>query len=61
MGGDSVLLGVIPMGEMGLVILPSERKRSINPDSPQIADLITKRLINLKMCLFVKIQGDELN
>lgn len=42
MGGDSVLLGVIPMGEMGLVILPSERKRAVNPDRPQIADLIAK-------------------
>ncbi|MDX1920453.1 MAG: clan AA aspartic protease [Candidatus Caenarcaniphilales bacterium] len=35
--GEEVLLGAIPMEDMDLVIHPSSRKLSVNPDSPNIA------------------------
>ena len=42
--GDQVLLGAIPMEDMDLVIIPSERKLAVNPRSPNIASSIAKRL-----------------
>ena len=60
-GGDSVLLGAIPMEDMDLVILPFERKLAVNLDRPNITGLIAEGLTDFKMCLFVKIQNDELN
>jgi clan AA aspartic protease len=41
---DQVLLGAIPMEDMDLVIIPSERKLVVNPRSPKIATLIAKGL-----------------
>jgi hypothetical protein len=49
------------MEDMDLVILPFERKLAVNSDRPNITGLIAERLTDLKMCLFVKIQNDELN
>ncbi len=40
--GDQVLLGVIPMEDMDLVIIPKTRTLDINPDSPDIATSIAK-------------------
>ncbi len=40
--GDQVLLGAIPMEDMDLVIIPSERKLDINPNSPNMASSIVK-------------------
>jgi len=40
--GDQVLLGVIPMEDMDLVILPKERILDVNPNSPNIATSIAK-------------------
>ncbi len=40
--GDQVLLGVIPMEDMDLVILPKERILDVNPISPNIATSIAK-------------------
>jgi clan AA aspartic protease len=40
--GDQVLLGVIPMEDMDLVILPKERILDVNPYSPNIATSIVK-------------------
>ena len=34
--GDEVLLGAIPMEDMDLVITPSKRDVSVNPESPNI-------------------------
>ena len=44
--GDQVLLGAIPMEDMDLVIIPSERKLAVNPHSPNIASSIAKGLTN---------------
>jgi clan AA aspartic protease len=40
--GDQVLLGAIPMEDMDLVIIPSERKLAVNPRNPNIASSIAK-------------------
>jgi clan AA aspartic protease len=40
--GDQVLLGVIPMEDMDLVVLPKERILDVNPYSPNIATSIVK-------------------
>ena len=40
--GDQVLLGVIPMEDMDLVIVPKTRTLDVNPDSPNIASSIVK-------------------
>ena len=40
--GDQVSLGVIPMEDMDLVIIPSKRVLDVNPDSPNIASSIAK-------------------
>jgi clan AA aspartic protease len=42
--GDQVLLGAIPMEDMDLVVIPSERKLAVNPCSPNIASSIAKGL-----------------
>ena len=41
MGGD-VLLGAIPMEDMDLVLLPSQRLADVNPKSPNIASGLAK-------------------
>lgn len=40
--GDQVLLGAIPMEDMDLVIIPSSRTLTVNPNSPNIATSIVK-------------------
>ena len=40
--GDQVLLGVIPMEDMDLVVLPRERVLDVSPSSPNIATSIVK-------------------
>ncbi len=40
--GDQVLLGVIPMEDMDLVIVPRTRSLEVNPNSPNIATSIVK-------------------
>ena len=40
--GDEVLLGAIPMEDMDLVLLPSLRRVSVNPQNPNIAVSIVK-------------------
>jgi clan AA aspartic protease len=40
--GDQVLLGAIPLEDMDLVIVPSERRLVVNPNSPNIATSIAK-------------------
>lgn len=42
--GDQILLGAIPMEDMDLVIIPKKRTLDVNPDSPNIATSIAKRL-----------------
>lgn len=40
--GDGVLLGSIPMEDMDLVISPSRRRVTVNPESPNIPATIAK-------------------
>jgi clan AA aspartic protease len=40
--GDQPLLGVIPMEDMDLVIIPDRKILDVNPDSPNIAGSIVK-------------------
>jgi clan AA aspartic protease len=40
--GDEVLLGVIPMEDMDLVIIPKTRTLDVNPGSPNMATSIAK-------------------
>lgn len=40
--GDEVLLGAIPMEDMDLVLLPSQRTADVNPRSPNIASAKAK-------------------
>ena len=40
--GDEVLLGAIPMEDMDLIVIPSERTVDVNPGSPNIATSIVK-------------------
>ena len=42
--GDEVLLGAIPMEEMDLVVNPRDRTVDVNPESPNIAQGICKRV-----------------
>ncbi len=42
--GDQVLLGAIPMEDMDLVIIPKDRRVDVNPQSPNIACSIAKRV-----------------
>jgi clan AA aspartic protease len=41
--GDEVLLGVIPMEDMDLVLLPKQRLAEVNPQSPNFASAKAKR------------------
>ena len=41
--GDEVLLGVVPMEDMDLVISPSLRTVTVNPQSPNIPSSVAKR------------------
>lgn len=41
--GDQVLLGAIPMEDMDLVAIPSQRTLEVNPNSPNIASSIAKK------------------
>lgn len=40
--GDQVLLGVIPMEDMDLVLIPKTRTLDVNPSSPNISTSIAK-------------------
>jgi clan AA aspartic protease len=40
--GDEVLLGAIPMEDLDLILQPSLRKVSVNPDNPNIAVSLVK-------------------
>ena len=40
--GDQVLLGVIPMEDMDLVLLPKKREIDVNPASPNVATSVVK-------------------
>jgi clan AA aspartic protease len=40
--GDQVLLGAIPMEDMDLIIIPSERRLAVNPHSINLATSIAK-------------------
>ena len=40
--GDAVLLGAIPMEDMDLIIHPSSRQLSVNPESPNIPSVLVK-------------------
>jgi clan AA aspartic protease len=42
MMGDEVLLGVIPMEDMDLAILPNTRTLDVNPANPNIAGSIAR-------------------
>ena len=42
--GDQTLLGAIPMEDMDLVILPRKRILDVNPESPNVAGTIVKRV-----------------
>jgi clan AA aspartic protease len=40
--GESILLGAIPMEDMDLVIAPSRRSVTVNPQSPNIPSAVVK-------------------
>lgn len=40
--GDTVLMGAVPMEDMDLVIHPSLRKLTVNPESPNIPSALVK-------------------
>jgi len=42
--GDEVLLGAVPMEDMDLVISPADQSLIVNPESPNIAISIAKRI-----------------
>ncbi len=42
--GDSVLMGAVPMEDMDLVINPSRRTITVNPESPNIPSAVVKRI-----------------
>ena len=44
--GDEVLLGAVPMEDMDLVVCPSRRTVTVNPDSPNIPSSTVKQLRN---------------
>jgi clan AA aspartic protease len=35
--GDEVLLGAVPMEDMDLIVIPSQQKLVVNPESPNMA------------------------
>ena len=41
--GDDVLLGAIPMGDLDVIVHPSTRTVTVNPDSPNLPSTIAKR------------------
>jgi clan AA aspartic protease len=43
--GDQVLVGVIPMEDMDLVVIPRTRTIDVNPESPNIASSLAKSLV----------------
>ena len=44
--GDQVLLGAVPMEDMDLVVSPSMRTVTVNPNSPNVPSSIVKQLRN---------------
>ena len=40
--GDQTLIGVIPMEDMDLVVIPKTRTIAVNPESPNVATSIVK-------------------
>jgi hypothetical protein len=42
--GDEVLLGAIPMKDMDLVLRPQLQSLDVNPDSPNIAVSLAKKV-----------------
>ena len=40
--GDEVLLGAVPMEDMDLVVIPSERRLAVNPLNPNFAACVVK-------------------
>jgi len=42
-----VLVGAIPMEDMDLVVVPKTRSLDVNPDSPNVATTIAKRLLEV--------------
>jgi clan AA aspartic protease len=40
--GDSILLGAVPMEDMDLVVSPSRRTITVNPQSPNIPSAVVK-------------------
>ena len=40
--GDQPLVGVIPLEDMDLVVIPSKRVFDVNPDSPNVSSSIAK-------------------
>ena len=44
--GDEVLLGAVPLEDMDLVVSPSTRTVTVNPDSPNIPSSTVKQLRN---------------
>ena len=49
--GDEPLLGVIPMEDMDLVIVPGTRQVLVNLLSPNLASSIAKRTCNANRCM----------
>jgi len=43
--GEEVLLGAIPMEDMDLVVVPSQLKVTVNPQSPNIPISVAKKAI----------------
>ena len=48
--GDEPLLGVIPMDDMDLVVVPGTRQVIVNPISPNIASSVAKRTWTASRC-----------
>lgn len=44
--GDQALLGAIAMEDMDLVVVPKTQQVAVNPDSPNVATSVAKRLLN---------------
>lgn len=42
--GDEVLLGAVPMEDMDLVVVPSQQRLAVNPESPNMAHARVKGL-----------------
>jgi clan AA aspartic protease len=40
--GDEVLLGAVPLEDMDLIVIPSQRALRVNPSSPNIAHAMVK-------------------